>query len=177
MKFKFISFILAFFLIILLISIILGCSNNDKSTNPNQNILKITSINPDSAKIDDIIIIYGSGFKSIQDSSYVLFNSIKAVDYISWADTEIKVKVPTGATSGKVSVTADGVKSNEVDFVVISPNPTLIETVLIPAGTFQMGSTGDYSLSNEEPVHTVTISRDFLMSKYEVTQKQYEAVI
>ncbi len=52
------------------------------------------------------------------------------------------------------------------------------EMVLIPAGTFQMGNTGAYSgYSNEKPVHSVTISRDFLMSKYEITQKQYEEVM
>jgi formylglycine-generating enzyme required for sulfatase activity len=50
--------------------------------------------------------------------------------------------------------------------------------VLIPSGTFQMGNTGTYSgNSNEKPVHSVTISRDFLMSKYEVTQKKYEEVM
>jgi formylglycine-generating enzyme required for sulfatase activity len=52
------------------------------------------------------------------------------------------------------------------------------EMVFIPAGTFEMGNRGAYSgLSSEKPVHTVTISRDFLMSKYEVTQKQYEEVM
>jgi formylglycine-generating enzyme required for sulfatase activity len=50
--------------------------------------------------------------------------------------------------------------------------------VFIPAGTFEMGNRGTFSgLSWEKPVHTVTISRDFLMSKYEVTQKQYEEVM
>ena len=49
--------------------------------------------------------------------------------------------------------------------------------VRIPAGTFQMGNTGIYGFSAEEPVHSVTISRDFLMSTYEITQKQYEEVM
>ncbi len=53
-----------------------------------------------------------------------------------------------------------------------------IEMELIPAGTFQMGNTGAYSGWDwEKPVHTVTISREFLMSKYEITQKQYEKVM
>ena len=44
--------------------------------------------------------------------------------------------------------------------------------VLIPAGTFQMGSTAgkDYN----KPVHEVTITKDFYMGKYEVTQAEYE---
>lgn len=50
--------------------------------------------------------------------------------------------------------------------------------VVIPAGVFLMGSTGaNYSSSNDRPVHKVTISRDFLMGKYELTQGQYEEVM
>ena len=44
--------------------------------------------------------------------------------------------------------------------------------VLIPAGTFQMGSTAGET--NEKPVHEVTITKDFYMGKYEVTQAEYE---
>jgi formylglycine-generating enzyme required for sulfatase activity len=50
-----------------------------------------------------------------------------------------------------------------------------MEFVLIPAGTFQMGSTtGD---SDERPVHQVTISQPFYLGKYEVTQAQWQAVM
>ena len=50
--------------------------------------------------------------------------------------------------------------------------------VLIPAGIFQMGNTGAYGGdSDEEPVRDITISRDFLMSAYEITQKEYEEVM
>ena len=45
--------------------------------------------------------------------------------------------------------------------------------VLIPAGTFDMGGT----YSDEVPMHSVTITRDFLMGKYEITQKLYEEVM
>jgi formylglycine-generating enzyme required for sulfatase activity len=41
-----------------------------------------------------------------------------------------------------------------------------------------MGNTGAYSGDGaEKPVHQVTISRDFYMSKYEITQAQYIAVM
>jgi formylglycine-generating enzyme required for sulfatase activity len=50
-----------------------------------------------------------------------------------------------------------------------------MEFVLIPAGTFKMGSnTGD---QDERPVHEVTISKAFYMGKYEVTQGQWQAVM
>ena len=46
------------------------------------------------------------------------------------------------------------------------------EMVLIPAGTFQMGSTAGYA--DNKPVHEVTITKDFYMGKFEVTQAEYE---
>ena len=46
------------------------------------------------------------------------------------------------------------------------------EMVLIPAGTFQMGSEKGYD--DNKPVHQVTITKDFYMGKYEVTQAEYE---
>ncbi len=49
--------------------------------------------------------------------------------------------------------------------------------VPIPAGTFQMGNIGTNGGSDETPLRSVTISRDFLMSAYEITQKQYEEVM
>lgn len=44
--------------------------------------------------------------------------------------------------------------------------------VLIPAGTFQMGS--EKGLDDNKPVHQVKITKSFYMGKYEVTQAEYE---
>jgi len=44
--------------------------------------------------------------------------------------------------------------------------------VLIPAGTFQMGS--EKGFDDNKPVHEVTITKSFYMGKYEVTQAEYE---
>ena len=44
--------------------------------------------------------------------------------------------------------------------------------VLIPAGSFQMGSNEGYD--DNKPVHDVTITKPFYMGKYEVTQAEYE---
>jgi formylglycine-generating enzyme required for sulfatase activity len=52
-----------------------------------------------------------------------------------------------------------------------------MEFVLIPAGTFQMGSTDRDAYDDEKPVHQVTISRAFYLGKYEVTQAQWQAVM
>jgi formylglycine-generating enzyme required for sulfatase activity len=50
-----------------------------------------------------------------------------------------------------------------------------METVLIPAGIFTMGS-GKGPFEGERPAHKVTISRPFYMGKYPVTQEQWQAI-
>jgi formylglycine-generating enzyme required for sulfatase activity len=60
------------------------------------------------------------------------------------------------------------------------PPQTLInslgmEFVLIPAGEFSMRSAN--GANDARPVHTVRISREFYLGKYEVTQGQWEAVM
>ncbi len=53
------------------------------------------------------------------------------------------------------------------------------DMVLIPAGKFRMGNITDNpdGQFDEKPVHEVHITRPFLMSRTEVTQAQYEAVM
>jgi formylglycine-generating enzyme required for sulfatase activity len=58
--------------------------------------------------------------------------------------------------------------------------PSGIELVLIPAGSFMMGSDHsqeDSEEGDERPVHRVRIKYSFYMGKYEVTQAQYHAVM
>ena len=47
--------------------------------------------------------------------------------------------------------------------------------VLVPAGTFQMGSTN--GSNDERPVHTVNITQPFYLQKTEVTQHQWRAIM
>lgn len=50
-----------------------------------------------------------------------------------------------------------------------------MEFVLIPAGTFLMGS--EKGSQDEKPVHRVVISKPFYMAKHEVTQDQWESLM
>jgi formylglycine-generating enzyme required for sulfatase activity len=52
-------------------------------------------------------------------------------------------------------------------------NGVKIEFVLIPAGEFMMGS----NRPGEKPIHSVKISKSFYMSRFLVTQAQYQAVM
>lgn len=58
--------------------------------------------------------------------------------------------------------------------------PSGIELVLIPAGSFMMGSADsaeDMDEGDERPVHRVRFKQSFYMGKYEVTQAQWRAVM
>ncbi len=50
-----------------------------------------------------------------------------------------------------------------------------MEFVLIPGGTFTMGSEDGYGW--EKPAHTMTVEQPFYMGRYEVTQGQWKAVM
>ena len=63
---------------------------------------------------------------------------------------------------------------------VSPPEPRLVDRfgiafVLIPAGTFQMGS--ERGSDDEKPVHTVRLSRPFYLGMYSMIQRQWEAVM
>jgi formylglycine-generating enzyme required for sulfatase activity len=65
--------------------------------------------------------------------------------------------------------------TNDVTVTVIQgPDPAL-NLQSIPPGTFQMGSTA--GSTNEQPVHSVTLTYPFWMGRFEVTQAQYQAVV
>jgi uncharacterized protein (TIGR02145 family) len=91
----------------------------------------ISSINPKIASEDELVIITGSNFGGTRLNSVVTFNGINATTYDGWTSTTIKVRVPKTASTGKVSVTANGLISNEVDFTVKPPNIVNADTVII----------------------------------------------
>jgi formylglycine-generating enzyme required for sulfatase activity len=68
-----------------------------------------------------------------------------------------------------------GIKPESFTFT----NSIGMEFVLIPAGTFRMGSPylDTEASENEKPAHRVTISQPFFLGKYPVTQTQWAAVM
>jgi formylglycine-generating enzyme required for sulfatase activity len=69
------------------------------------------------------------------------------------------------------------VKPGKTEVIDLGNNVKL-EVVLIPAGKFTMGSPGsEKNRENDEVQHEVNITKPFYMSKYEVTQDQWEAVM
>jgi len=93
--------------------------------------LQLLKILPDSAYIGDVVSIIGTSFGKTRDTSKVTFNSVSVIQYVSWSDSLIIVKVPDDVTNVKIAVTINGKKSNELDFIIKSFNYVNFETVTI----------------------------------------------
>ena len=74
--------------------------------------LQITSISPSRARYNQVVTIRGTAFGANQGTSRVIFHGGKeprSSQYVSWNDTQIRVRVPAGARTGNVQVvTANG---------------------------------------------------------------------
>lgn len=71
----------------------------------------VSYTNPASGPVGTVVTITGQYFGATQGTSTVSFNGTQAMP-TSWSDTQIVAPVPSGATTGKVSVTVNGVVSN-----------------------------------------------------------------
>jgi formylglycine-generating enzyme required for sulfatase activity len=171
---KYFSLIICSLLCILTIAIVISCSKSDNNTvvppvDTTKTVAPVIQYLDNTKGAPGISIgIIGTHFGSTKDTNYVTFGGVKATTYSLWTDTKIVVEIPQDAVSGGVKVWVGGKYSNEVDFT-IQGKVYMVETVLIPAGTFVMGPDADW----DGPEHTVTLTRAFYMSKYEITQKQY----
>jgi len=88
--------------------------NNTASNSTKFNLLptpSIITLSPASGPVGASITVTGSNFGATQASNTISFNGMPAIP-ISWSDTQIVSLVPSGATSGTVVVTANGVPSS-----------------------------------------------------------------
>ena len=83
----------------------------------------ISSFSPATAAVDASVTISGTNFGANQGtSSTVKFNGILA-NVLSWSDTTIVAKVPTGGATGKITViTASGTAISAATFTVGATN-------------------------------------------------------
>lgn len=102
-------------LIMAMLTSIMACGNHDGT---NVHFPVILSLTPANGSVGDEITISGEYFGSSRDTSTVTINGTEATEYVNWSDVEIKVKIPLEATSGKLFVTVNGKRSNEVDVTV-----------------------------------------------------------
>lgn len=138
---------------------------------------QITSIIPGTAAPGQEVSIKGKNFGNSKGTSRVLFGNYEVVNYLEWTDTQIGVRVPVTGSAGEfmVVVEVNSVKSNQYPFSVLAQAQPIVDMVEIPAGTFMMGC-GDIN-QDCYPKHQVTLTRNFYVSKYEISQKQYKKVM
>lgn len=165
-----------FNLIFLFLFLLISCDIQDNpSASPNQKP-KISRIIPDSIHPFDLVTISGENFGLTADSSFIILDSILlfySKDCLKWNNSFIQFFAPKNLSKGKLFVVVGKDTSNKIDFNYF-PYPK-IEMVRVLPGTFMMGSkTG---LGYEQPVHEVQITYSFLVSKFEITQKQWLTVM
>jgi hypothetical protein len=73
----------------------------------------------------------------------------------------------------------EGEGEPDEEITILLPGDVPLTLVRIPAGTFMMGNyPGEQDGTNlEEPQHSVTLSQDFYIGKYEITQAQWLALM
>ena len=73
---------------------------------------QITSISPSRVRYNQVVTIRGTAFGANRGTNRVIFHGgtePSSSQYVSWSDTQIRVRVPTGARTGNVRVvTANG---------------------------------------------------------------------
>jgi IPT/TIG domain/FG-GAP-like repeat len=84
----------------------------------------ILSLSPILGAAGTVVTIAGSNFGATQGTSTVTFNGAAAAP-TSWSATSISVPVPSGATTGNVVVTVNGVASNAMAFTVPGTTATI----------------------------------------------------
>ena len=84
------------------------------------------------------------------------------------------VLLVSGISSAQAQI-GDAVSKLPKDRAVDLGGGVKLEFVLIPAGSFIMGS--DKSGGNENPLHTVLIGKPFYLGKYLVTQDQWQQIM
>jgi formylglycine-generating enzyme required for sulfatase activity len=106
----------------------------------------------------------------------VAYTQDKVPDYVSDRRGRRQMPVLLGR-AGRVTVLDLSRGAPGAEFITTRTGQ--IKLKLIPAGTFMMGSPDDEKDAehDEKPRHPVRISRAFYLGVYEVTQRQYEAVM
>ena len=96
---------------------------------------RLNSITPNTGNPGASVTLAGTGFGATQGTNTVRFGTTNAA-VTSWSNTQIVATVPnlTGGTAVGVAVVVAGVASNEVNFLVTSPVPPAITTLVPTTG-------------------------------------------
>jgi hypothetical protein len=111
-----------------------GSSNGPTFTVTPPPAPSITGLSPTSGLVGISVTISGTNFGSAQGSSTVTFYNGKAAICSIWSATSLTCAVPSGATTGAVTVTTSTGTSNSVVFTVTAATYPSIDTLSPNAG-------------------------------------------
>jgi YVTN family beta-propeller protein len=89
----------------------------------------LTSINPTSGFPGQSVTLVGTNFDPTPGNNRVTFNGLTASQITSASSTQLVVVVPSGASSGFVTVTVNSLTSNSLTFTVTAAPATRLVTV------------------------------------------------
>jgi hypothetical protein len=115
----------------------------------------ITNVSPTSGPVGTAVTITGVNFGTTQGTSTVKFNGATATP-TSWSSTSIVAPVPTGATTGNVTVTVGGQVSNGVLFTIAAAPPPGTITHLQQASNSDISGRAYTSFSATFPAGTTS---------------------
>ena len=97
--------------------------------------LNIAHFNPPEAKVGDVVNIYGSGFNASASANVVRFNKAVAT-VISATETLLQAVAPLEATTGKITVEANGlITTTETDFTLRAASISDFTPAIAQVGT------------------------------------------
>ncbi|THU37049.1 T9SS C-terminal target domain-containing protein [Niastella caeni] len=95
-----------------------SCKKDSKGTEP---AITITGFSVDTAWIGKIITINGNGFSATAADNSVRIGSTVVKEVVEASNTSLTIKIPAGATSGKVFVKVNGVeKASAKDLIIVN---------------------------------------------------------
>lgn len=123
------------------------------------------------ATITDWLWDFGDGTTSTQANPVHTYDEPGAFS--------VSLTVTTSAGSDTDSRFRYIIIDDEFEDTFMLPGDVPLTMVLIPAGTFNMGALADEldSLAFDKPSHSVELTHDFWIGKYEVTKAQWEAIM
>lgn len=135
----------------------------------------IDSFSPMAASTGTLVTIKGKNFdEESLSSTTVKFSGVTAT-VTDVTETEIKAIVPSGAVTGKITITTSEGTDVTDDFFVVKDGTNTTGMVFIPGDDFKMGRGSDDE-KDYYPEHKVTLNA-FYIDRTEVTNAQFKAFI
>lgn len=99
-----------------------SCGDSGNDNTPQGPVPVIESFSPKEGPVETEVTITGTNFSNITSENEVFFNEVQA-SVISVAETEIKVEVPEGATTGKITIKVNDATAASAEDFTVTVNP------------------------------------------------------